>query len=64
VNEEECDYVNGPLREVDVVKDGEDEMVINAVEGFSGVEKKDIVVSTLSDGVVEARVEVVYVGMA
>jgi hypothetical protein len=63
VNEEECDYVNGPLREVDVVKDGEDEMVINAVEGFAGVEKKDIVVGTLPDGVVEARVEVANVGM-
>ena len=64
MNEKECDDVNGPLWEVDVVKNGEDEMVINAVEGFASVEKKDIVVSTLPDGVVEARVEVVYVGMA
>lgn len=46
-----------------MVKDGEDEGVINAVECFAGVEEKDKVICTLPNGVVEARVEVVNVGM-
>ena len=63
MDEKECDDVNGPLWEVDVVKDGEDELVINTVEGFAGVEEKDIVISALTDGVVEAGVEIMYMGM-